>query len=90
MVDVGGFEFDLGNRTLEVLELPGHSLGSVAFLDAANRLVITGDVIGSKHCWVFISGLPLEALKQSLKKLADVKDKWARSGPAISSRWAGP
>jgi glyoxylase-like metal-dependent hydrolase (beta-lactamase superfamily II) len=76
-----GFEFDLGNRKLEVIELPGHSFGSVAFLDAVNKFLITGDAIGSKHCWVFMSGLPLEALQRNLEKLQRLKEKWDQIWP---------
>jgi glyoxylase-like metal-dependent hydrolase (beta-lactamase superfamily II) len=36
---------DLGDRTLEVLHLPGHTPGSMGLLDAANRILFTGDVI---------------------------------------------
>jgi glyoxylase-like metal-dependent hydrolase (beta-lactamase superfamily II) len=76
-----GFKFDLGNRTIEVIELPGHSYGSVAFLDTENKMLITGDAIGSKHCWVFISGLPLEGLKLNLQKLESIKEKWTQIWP---------
>jgi glyoxylase-like metal-dependent hydrolase (beta-lactamase superfamily II) len=76
-----GFTFDLGNRIIEVVELPGHSFGSVAFLDATNKLLLTGDCIGSKHCWVFISGLPLECLRRNCEKLEAIRDKWEQIWP---------
>ena len=34
---------DLGGRTLEVIHSPGHSPGSVCYLDRENRLLFTGD-----------------------------------------------
>jgi glyoxylase-like metal-dependent hydrolase (beta-lactamase superfamily II) len=42
---VDGDLIDLGDRTLEVLHLPGHTPGSVGLLDTANRILFTGDVI---------------------------------------------
>ncbi len=38
-----GHVFDLGNRTLEVYEIPGHTEGSVALLDRKNRILFSGD-----------------------------------------------
>jgi hydroxyacylglutathione hydrolase len=38
-----GHIFDLGGRTLEVIEIPAHSPGSVALLDRATRLLFSGD-----------------------------------------------
>lgn len=40
-----GDRIDLGDRTLTVLHLPGHTPGSIALLDATNRILFTGDVI---------------------------------------------
>lgn len=34
-----------GKRTLEVIETPGHSKGSVSFYDITNRYLFTGDVL---------------------------------------------
>lgn len=35
--------FDLGGRMVEVFEIPGHTSGSVTFLDVNNRIMISGD-----------------------------------------------
>ncbi len=40
-----GDEIDLGGRTLEIVHLPGHTPGSIAVLDRANRCLIGGDPI---------------------------------------------
>lgn len=39
--------FDLGNIIIEAIPLPGHTPGSVIFLDRFNRCLYTGDAIGS-------------------------------------------
>lgn len=43
-----GDRFDLGGgRILEVLHVPGHTLGSVAFLDIGARVAFIGDCLGT-------------------------------------------
>lgn len=39
-----GHVFDLGGRHIEVIHTPGHSVGSVCFLDREQRLLYTGDM----------------------------------------------
>jgi glyoxylase-like metal-dependent hydrolase (beta-lactamase superfamily II) len=44
----GGDVIDLGNgRKFEVIPVPGHSLGSVLYVDFASKIAITGDAISS-------------------------------------------
>jgi hydroxyacylglutathione hydrolase len=44
----GGDVIDIGNgRKFEVIPVPGHSLGSVLYVDFANKIAITGDAISS-------------------------------------------
>lgn len=40
-----GQRIDLGERTLEVIGIPGHTRGSVCFLDQANRQLFSGDML---------------------------------------------
>ena len=61
--------FDLGGRTLEVFEQPGHTPGEIVLLDKANRLVIAGDS-NNTLVWLFLpNSRPLEVYLASLKKL---------------------
>jgi len=53
---VDGQKIDLGGKELEVIEIPGHTAGSVAFLDAKDRMIFTGDAIGCGSVWNHISG----------------------------------
>lgn len=41
----GGETFDLGDRTIEVLSVPGHSPGHLALWDAANRTLLISDAV---------------------------------------------
>jgi hydroxyacylglutathione hydrolase len=64
-----GFVFDLGGRKLEVIETPGHTVGEIVLLDAANKRVFTGDN-DNVLVWLFLpTCMPLEVYLQSLKKL---------------------
>lgn len=40
-----GDKIDLGGRVLEVIETPGHTIGSVCYLDRQTRTLFTGDVV---------------------------------------------
>jgi glyoxylase-like metal-dependent hydrolase (beta-lactamase superfamily II) len=55
---VEGDEIDLGDRTLSVLHLPGHSPGSIGLWDQSAGALFTGDVI-------YDSGALLDELKGS-------------------------
>lgn len=64
-----GYVFDLGNRKLEVIEVAGHTKGSICLLDAANKLLFTGDN-NNIIVWLFLDGcLPVEGYLQTLQKL---------------------
>ena len=45
--------FDLGGRSLEVLFTPGHTPGSVVFLDRKNKLLFAGDSVVSTPILIF-------------------------------------
>ena len=49
---------DLGGRTLEVCEVPGHTPGSVVFYDASQNLLFCGDALGSGiGVWMQLPGV---------------------------------
>lgn len=41
----GAVEYDLGNRVLDVLAIPGHGPASLAFYDRRTGILLTGDVL---------------------------------------------
>lgn len=71
-----GYTFDLGNREVEVIEMHGHTYGSIGFLDKKGKFIVVGDAIGHNVVWMHITKLPLEALIGTLKGLISIKDKW--------------
>ncbi|MCC8080052.1 MAG: MBL fold metallo-hydrolase [Oscillospiraceae bacterium] len=42
-----GFTFDLGNKSLEVIEIPGHTAGCIALLDKSDNILFCGDSLVS-------------------------------------------
>jgi len=63
---------DLGDRMLEVIEVPGHTKGSIVLLDKRNKFLFSGDALGAGHAWLQLPGcLPLTIYLKSLYKLAE-------------------
>ncbi len=64
--------FDLGDRVLETIHTPGHSDGSVCFLDRKNRLLFSGDTV-NRSIIIFgeheVDYQAIETFRKSLKKL---------------------
>ena len=72
-----GQRIDLGGKDLEVIEIPGHTAGSVAFLDAKDRSIFTGDAIGSSYVWNHIGGTrPLIEYLGAVRKLEGRKSEF--------------
>ncbi len=68
-----GDKIDLGNYQFEVIETPGHTPGSVCYVDKKDGLIATGDSIGSSFIWLF-DKKSLKIENSSLKHLyANVK-----------------
>ncbi len=64
-----GFTFELGGRSLSVIEVPGHTAGSIALLDGGNKLLFTGDN-NNGHIWLFLrESRSLETYLKSLDRL---------------------
>ncbi len=71
--------FDLGGRVLRVIEIPGHTPGSIGLLDEASKVFISGDPIQS-HGNIFMFGpyRNMVAYIASAKRLKeyDIKEIW--------------
>lgn len=80
-----GNVIDLGERTLEVYEIPCHSPGSLAFLDKKARMIFTGDEIETGQ--VLIYGdirmmCSVERCLDNLKKLKALQTEYDFVCPA--------
>jgi hydroxyacylglutathione hydrolase len=64
-----GYIFDLGERKLEVIEVPGHTHGSICLLDSVNKILFAGDNTNA-IVWLFLKDCyPLEVYLRSLQKV---------------------
>jgi glyoxylase-like metal-dependent hydrolase (beta-lactamase superfamily II) len=61
---------DLGGRVLQVLHVPGHSPGHVAYLDEASKMLFTGDTAYAGPLYACFEGSDPAAFAESVKRLA--------------------
>ncbi len=64
-----GDRIDLGGRTLEVISLPGHTHGSLAFLDSRTRSLFAGDFIYMDELYAHLEDSDMGEYIDSLIKL---------------------
>ena len=64
-----GDEIVVGERTLTVVLLPGHTPGSIAFLDKKNRVLFGGDVVQDSPIYMFGPGRNMPAFVHAVDKL---------------------
>ena len=63
--------FDLGGVQLEVVDLKGHTAGSVGLLDKAGRILYTGDGLNT-HIWMQLDhSLPIATLLETFLTLKE-------------------
>jgi hydroxyacylglutathione hydrolase len=70
---------DLGNRDLEVLEIPAHAPSSVAFLDRKERIMFTGDEVAANVMLYWMQDEPqptVEQHAQNMEKLLGHRDEF--------------
>jgi len=63
---------DLGNRILEVIEIPAHAPSSIAFFDSKERIMFTGDEVEKLVMLVWMQDEPQPTIEQhanNMKKL---------------------
>jgi hydroxyacylglutathione hydrolase len=69
----GGDRVRLGETEFEVIESGGHTLGHIAYYDAADRIAFVGDTIFALGCGRLFEGTPKQ-MWQSLQRLAALPD----------------
>lgn len=71
-----GEVIDLGNRKLEVVHTPGHSMDSIMLIDETNGILFTGDTYYPAPLYAYSEGANLLTYADSMKKIVDkIKDK---------------
>lgn len=67
-----GEVLEIGDMVWEILHIPGHSAGSIALYDPANRVLVPGDTVYADYAIgrFDLHGADASALKASLNRLA--------------------
>ena len=76
-----GHVFDLGNRKVEVINVPGHTKGSICLLDRRDKLLFTGDSFGAPVWLHPQDALPVETYRASLIKLVRRQNEFTKLLP---------
>ena len=71
-----GDVIDLGGRRLELVHTPGHSPGSVCYLDRENRVLFTGDHFYPGPLYAMGSGVDIDAYVASNDRLAELVSEY--------------
>ena len=77
-----GDVIDLGDRPLEIIEIPGHTPGSIAILDINSRILISGDSVQSGIIFMFGPFRSMETYVGSMKKLMTFTDRFDSIWPS--------
>ena len=64
-----GDVIDLGDRPLSIIEIPGHTPGSIAILDEKNRRLFSGDTVQDGEIFMFGAQREMHSYRHSLLKL---------------------
>jgi len=70
----GGDRVALGETTFEVIETGGHTLGHIAYFDAADKVAFVGDTLFALGCGRLFEGKP-QQMWASLSRLAALPDE---------------
>lgn len=71
----GGDVIDLGGLAVDVIDLPGHTRGSILLLLREDRILFTGDAV-NHHLWLQLDhSLPLEEALREMGKVMYLKDE---------------
>ena len=78
-----GDVINIGGRFFEALHVPGHTPGSLAFLDRVNRIIVTGDLVSQMMpVFLFGPGRDLDAYLRSLQRLSAMKGSFDQIYPS--------
>lgn len=77
-----GDRVDLGGRNLEVISLPGHTHGSLAFLDSRTRSLFVGDFIYMDELYAHLEDSDMDEYIDSLIKLKQRQYEFENIYPA--------
>ena len=71
-----GDVIDLGGRELLIIDIPGHTPGSIAILDEKNRVLISGDSVQDGNIFMFGKYRDLGTYIESMKHLLQYEGRY--------------
>lgn len=71
-----GDVIDLGKRQIKVIHIPGHTEGSLAFLDVNERVLYAGDSVQKGHIYMFGNHRKPKQYEESLDKLIGMMEEY--------------
>ena len=80
-----GDVIDLGDRPLEIIDLPGHTYGSIAVLDINNHVLISGDSIQDGRIYMFGEHRNLSNYIAGLTALSQYENRFDTIYPSHST-----
>lgn len=83
-----GFCFDLGGKAVKAHHTPGHSVGSVAYIDEADKIIFSGDNV-CDALWMQLPGRTsleewLPSARWLYEKSADYRIFWGHRTPELT------
>ena len=85
-----GDVIDLGERPLRIIDVPGHTPGSIAILDEKNRILVSGDTVQDGNIFMFGAHRDLAKYIESLRHLACYDGQYDEIYPMHGSFPVGP
>ncbi|MCQ2575213.1 MAG: MBL fold metallo-hydrolase [Treponema sp.] len=73
---------DLGDRPLKIIDIPGHTPGSIAIIDVNNRALIAGDSVQNGNIFMFSERRNMKKYAESLKHLQKFTDQFDEIYPS--------
>lgn len=70
-----GDQIELGGRTLEILETPGHAPDSICLIDRENRILFTGDTFYLAPLYTHIAAADFDDYARTAARLSGLADR---------------
>lgn len=76
---------DLGDRPLQIIEIPGHTPGSIGVLDIENRQIFSGDPVQDGRIFMFGPQREMHSYIHGLNRLQTLSDRFDTIYPSHGS-----